>query len=88
LDGKIFVLDEADRMLDMGFNHDVKRILVRFRKKDNSLFFSRKHTARNIKLANTILAQSSKVSVTLIPLTVDIIKQSFTLLIGNKTHCG
>jgi ATP-dependent RNA helicase RhlE len=38
-DVEIFVLDEADRMLDMGFIHDVKKILAAFLKKDNHFSF-------------------------------------------------
>lgn len=70
-----FVLDEADRMLDMGFIHDVRRILVVLPKKRQSLFFSATIPPEIVKLANSILHNPSKVSVTPESLTVDIIKQ-------------
>jgi ATP-dependent RNA helicase RhlE len=84
-DVEIFVLDEADRMLDMGFIHDVKRILAALPKKRQSLFFSATILPEIIKLANTILHNPSKVSVTPDSLTVDIIKQSVYFVDkGNK----
>ena len=74
-DVEIFVLDEADRMLDMGFIHDVKRMLELLPKKRQSLFFSATMPPAIIKLASTILYKPSKVSVTPVSSTVDIIKQ-------------
>ncbi len=74
-DVEIFVLDEADRMLDMGFIHDVRRILTALPKKRQSLFFSATILPEIVKLANTILHNPSKVSVTPESLTVDIIEQ-------------
>ena len=74
-DVEIFVLDEADRMLDMGFIHDVKKILKALPKKRQSLFFSATILPEIVKLANTILHNPSKVSVTPESLTVDIIEQ-------------
>lgn len=74
-DVEIFVLDEADRMLDMGFIHDVKKILTALPKKRQSLFFSATMLPAIVKLAGTILHNPLKVSVTPESLTVDIIKQ-------------
>ena len=74
-DVEFFVLDEADRMLDMGFIHDVKKILAALPKKRQSLFFSATMPPEIIKLANTILINPSKVAVTPISSTVDIVKQ-------------
>ena len=74
-DIEIFVLDEADRMLDMGFIHDVKRILATLPKKRQSLFFSATMLPPIVKLASTILHNPSKVSVTPESLTVDLIEQ-------------
>ena len=84
-DVEIFVLDEADRMLDMGFIHDVKKIIAALPKKRQSLFFSATMPPEIIKLAGTILNNPSKVSVTPISSTVDIIKQ-FVFFVdkGNK----
>jgi ATP-dependent RNA helicase RhlE len=82
---EIFVLDEADRMLDMGFIHDVKKILAALPKKRQSLFFSATLLPEIIKLASTILHNPSKVSVTPDSLTVDIIKQQIYFVDkGNK----
>lgn len=74
-DVEIFVLDEADRMLDMGFIHDVKRIIAELPKKRQSLFFSATMPPEIIKLAGTICQNPKKVSVTPNSLTVDIIQQ-------------
>ena len=74
-DVEIFVLDEADRMLDMGFIHDVKKLLLALPKKRQSLFFSATMPPEIVKLASTILINPSKVSVTPVSSTVDIIKQ-------------
>ncbi len=74
-DIEIFVLDEADRMLDMGFIHDVKKLLAALPKKRQSLFFSATMPPEIIKLASTILHHPSKVEVTPSATTVDTIKQ-------------
>lgn len=74
-DIEIFVLDEADRMLDMGFIHDVKKLLGLLPKKRQSLFFSATMPPKITKLASTILHNPSKVSVTPVSSTVDIIQQ-------------
>lgn len=74
-DVEIFVLDEADRMLDMGFIHDVKRLLEVLPKKKQSLFFSATMPPEIVKLAGSILHNPREVSVTPVSSTVDIIKQ-------------
>ena len=71
-----FVLDEADRMLDMGFNHDIKRILPLLPKKRQSLFFSATMPPEIERLAGTILHEPQKVEVTPASSTVDKIDQS------------
>jgi ATP-dependent RNA helicase RhlE len=85
-DVEILVLDEADRMLDMGFIHDVKKILAVVPKKRQSLFFSATMPSEIVKLAATILHNPSKVSVTPVSSTVDIINQSIYFVDkGNKS---
>lgn len=84
-DIEIFVLDEADRMLDMGFIHDVKKLLVALPKKRQSLFFSATMPPEIVKLANTILANPLKVEVAPVSSTANTINQ-FVYFVdkGNK----
>jgi ATP-dependent RNA helicase RhlE len=74
-DVEIFVLDEADRMLDMGFIHDVRKIIAALPKQRQSLFFSATMPPEIVKLSNTILYQPMKVEVTPSASTVDIVQQ-------------
>ena len=72
---EIFVLDEADCMLDMGFIHDIRRIISQIPKKRQSLFFSATMPPEIIKLANTILNNPSKVEITPSATPVELINQ-------------
>jgi ATP-dependent RNA helicase RhlE len=84
-DIEIFVLDEADRMLDMGFIHDVKKLIAALPVKRQSLFFSATMAPEIIKLASTILHNPSKVMVTPSATTVDTVQQFiFFVDKGNK----
>lgn len=74
-DVEIFVLDEADRMLDMGFIHDVRRIIAALPVKRQSLFFSATMPPEIVKLAGSIVYKPVKVEVTPSASTVDIVDQ-------------
>jgi len=71
-----FVLDEADRMLDMGFVHDVKKIIARLPQKRQSLFFSATMPPEIQKLSSSILVNPSRVEVTPVSSTAETIQQS------------
>jgi ATP-dependent RNA helicase RhlE len=72
---EIFVLDEADRMLDMGFVHDVKKVLTKLPAKKQTLFFSATMPPEIQSLAGSILHQPEKVSVTPQSTTAETITQ-------------
>jgi ATP-dependent RNA helicase RhlE len=74
-DINFFVLDEADRMLDMGFVHDVKKIISRLPRRRQSLFFSATMPPEIVTLAGTILVNPVKVEVTPPSSTVNTISQ-------------
>ncbi|HVI41353.1 MAG TPA: DEAD/DEAH box helicase [Anaerovoracaceae bacterium] len=73
---QFFVLDEADRMLDMGMFHDVKKIIDHFPKIRQNMLFSATMPAEITKLADSLLTDPIKVSVTPESSTVEIIEQS------------
>src|ERR1700744_1840210 len=74
-DIRYFVLDEADRMLDMGFINDVRKILTKLPQKKHSLFFSATMPPEIQKLAGSILVNPSKVEVTPVSSTAETIQQ-------------
>jgi ATP-dependent RNA helicase RhlE len=73
---KIFVLDEADRMLDMGFIHDVRKVLAKLPVKKQTLFFSATMPPEIQKLADSLLHQPVKVEVNPVSSTAELIDQS------------
>lgn len=75
-DISIFVLDEADRMLDMGFSHDVKRIISHLPEKRQTLLFSATMPAEITKLVDSILDNPVKVAADPVSSTVDAIDQT------------
>jgi ATP-dependent RNA helicase RhlE len=73
---QLLVLDEADRMLDMGFVHDVKKIIAKLPVNRQTLFFSATMAPSINKLASTILRNPVKVQVTPVSSTAETVKQS------------
>ena len=82
---EIFVLDEADRMLDMGFVHDVKKVIAKLPKERQNLMFSATMPAEIEQLAASILRKPAFVKVDPVSSTVDRIRQSlYHVEKGNK----
>ncbi|MCM1234849.1 MAG: DEAD/DEAH box helicase [Ruminococcus flavefaciens] len=73
---EIFVLDEADRMLDMGFIHDVKRILKLLPERKQTLFFSATMPPEVMGLVNGLLHDYARVAVDPVSSPVEVIRQS------------
>ncbi len=77
---EIFVLDEADRMLDMGFIHDVRKILKLLPDKKQTLFFSATMPPEITELVNSLLKNPVKVAVDPVSSPVEVIDQSVYLV--------
>lgn len=73
---QFFVLDEADRMLDMGFVQDVRRIIAKLPAKRQTLFFSATMPTEIQQLANMLLTSPVKVEVTPVSSTAEMIQQT------------
>jgi ATP-dependent RNA helicase RhlE len=76
---EVLVLDEADRMLDMGFIHDIKRIVAMLRKERQTLFFSATMPQEITRLADAMLRDPARVAVTPQASTVDRVEQRVIL---------
>ncbi len=77
---EMFVLDEADRMLDMGFFNDVKKVIAKLPKSKQTLFFSATMPKDIEALASSLLKDYKKVEVTPESTTVDSIHQTMNYL--------
>ena len=83
---EMFVLDEADRMLDMGFIHDVRRVLKLLPKKKQTLFFSATMPPEVMELVNALLHDYARVAVDPVSSPVEVIGQKlFYVDKNNKT---
>jgi ATP-dependent RNA helicase RhlE len=71
-----FVLDEADQMLDMGFIHDIRRVIAKLPPQRQNLLFSATMPPEIRQLANTILRNPAVVQVTPVGSTVEVIEQA------------
>jgi ATP-dependent RNA helicase RhlE len=80
----VFVLDEADRMLDMGFIHDVKKIIRELPKQKQTLLFSATMPDAIAELAGSLLKNPVRVEVAPVAATADLIDQSVYFI--NKSH--
>ncbi len=72
---RYFVLDEADRMLDMGFIHDVRKVIAAIPKERQTLFFSATMPPDVQRLADTLLHEPVKVEVTPVSSTAETVQQ-------------
>ena len=81
---EIFVLDEADRMLDMGFIHDIKKVIAKLPEKKQTMLFSATMPNEIVGIANRILKSPVRVEVTPPSSTVERINQK--IIMCQKAH--
>ncbi len=80
---EVFILDEVDRMLDMGFIPDIKRVLAKIPAERQTLFFSATMAPKMVALANTMVRNPVQVSITPDKPAVERIAQK-VLFVGKK----
>jgi len=80
---EVFILDEGDRMLDMGFMPDIKRILSKIPDKRQTLFFSATMAPKMVELAHTMVRKPVRVTIAPDKPTVERINQK-VLFVGKK----
>lgn len=84
---KFFVLDEADRMLDMGFIHDVRRVIAKLPTRRHTLFFSATMPPEIVKLSDSILTNPAQVEITPVSSTAEKVEQAVFFVDKNdKKH--
>lgn len=84
-DVEYFVLDEADQMLDMGFIHDIKKIIAKLPRKRQSLFFSATMPPAILNFSSSILGNPEKVTITPKQATAEKVEQQlYYVSKGNK----
>ncbi len=83
---EIFILDEADRMLDMGFIHDIRRVVALLPKKKQTLMFSATFSDEIRKLASTYLNNPQQVEVAPRNATADMVAQSVYHVDKTRKH--
>lgn len=81
---EVFVLDEADRMLDMGFIHAIRKILTLLPAKRHNLFFSATMPPDIVKLAASMLTNPARIEVTPASSTVELIDQCIMFVSHDK----
>jgi ATP-dependent RNA helicase RhlE len=81
---EILILDEADRMLDMGFIHDIRKVLALIPKRKQTLLFSATFSSDIKQLANGLLNSPSLVEVTPENKTADTVRQSLCFVDKNR----